>query len=210
MLGTVDGGRFRSKRWYNPRTMTPTALFFAALLVVSASQEPSADRPRKIASIAETDFASQSEIGASQNGSPSTAKTSLRSVLNVSDIIRENLDSRPLRKVLNVTQLLHDAHRSMDTTPSSLPREVSSSEVPTSGEDDGTTRLSPGEARTNLTRPTDRNQQIELEISKPLSISREQLVRFRKFLNKKGIVVKHPEDDIDEEVARFNMHPLQK
>lgn len=37
--------------------------------------------------------------------------------------------------------------------------------------------------------------EIELEIRKPLSISREQFVRFRKFLTKKGITAKNAEDD---------------
>lgn len=63
--------------------------------------------------------------------------------------------------------------------------------------------LTGGFADSNFEPATNRTDEIELEIKKPLSISREQFVRFRKFLTKKGITAKNPEDDASEEQIKL-------
>jgi len=50
----------------------------------------------------------------------------------------------------------------------------------------------------------DTSEEIELKLEKPLSISKDQLMRFRKFLSRKGIVVKNPEDDVSVEKVLNN------
>lgn len=55
--------------------------------------------------------------------------------------------------------------------------------------------------------PAGNKPQIELEITQPLSISKEQLVRLRKFLNQKGISVKNPVEEAGHGVNKVKVSP---